>query len=157
MPASLAPGDAVPEARPVARRGECLVDAHGNEIVIPTQRHRNEIVEDSKSNSGEWYGDWSRIWTKRWGQVNEEIEQLFVTKPKLSKEDKQIAAMEAKEARKRAKAAKSGVKADEVLDTGPRKPTKLELAKLKKAVAVRREQGEDVYTDDELEAAGFLA
>jgi hypothetical protein len=85
---------------------------------------------------------------------NLELEELSA-KPKVSKEDKKIAALEAKAARDAKKKAAKGEGAAE--STGPRKPSKLELAKIKKDVKTKRAAGEEVYTDDELEAAGFIA
>lgn len=37
-----------------------------------------------------------------------------------------------------------------------KKISKAELKKLKKAITQRRKDGEEIYTDDEIEAAGFL-
>lgn len=87
---------------------------------------------------------------------NLELEELSA-KPKLSKEDKKIAAMEAKAAREAKKNAANGETLNVAESTGPRKPSKLELAKLKKDIKAKRAAGEEVYTDDELEAAGFIA
>ena len=66
------------------------------------------------------------------------VEQLFISKPKLSKEDKEIAKLEKAAARGDAKAA-----------------TKLQVLKLKQSIAARRANGEEVFTDDEMEAAGL--
>ena len=66
------------------------------------------------------------------------VEQLFISKPKLSKEDKEIAKLEKAAAKGDAKAA-----------------TKLQLLKLKQSIAARRANGEEVFTDDEMEAAGL--
>ena len=60
------------------------------------------------------------------------------SKPKLSKEEKEIAKLEKAAAKGDAKAA-----------------TKLQHLKLKQSVAARRAAGEEVFTDDELEAAGL--
>ena len=37
-----------------------------------------------------------------------------------------------------------------------KKPSKADLKKIKKAVAAKRKAGEECYTDEELENAGFL-
>ena len=66
------------------------------------------------------------------------VEQLFISKPKLSKEDKEIAKLEKAAAKGDAKAA-----------------TKLQVLKLKQSIAARRANGEEVFTDDEMEAAGL--
>ena len=66
------------------------------------------------------------------------VEQLFISKPKLSKEDKEIAKLEKAAAKGDAKAA-----------------TKLQVLKLKQSIAARRAAGEEVFTDDEMEAAGL--
>ena len=66
------------------------------------------------------------------------VEALFISKPKLSKEDKEIAKLEKA-------AAKGDAKAE----------AKLKVLKLKQSIAARRADGEEVFTDDELEAAGL--
>ena len=70
--------------------------------------------------------------------VADGVEALFVSKPKLSKEEKEIAKLEKAAAKGDAKAA-----------------TKLAHLKLKQSIAARRAAGEEVFTDDELEAAGL--
>ena len=70
----------------------------------------------------------------------EGVEALFVSKPKLSKEEKEIAKLEKAAAKGDAKAA-----------------TKLQHLKVRQAIAAKRAAGEEVYTDDELEAAGLSA
>jgi len=84
----------------------------------------------------------------------DELENLYVTKAKLSKEDKELEKLEAKEAKRLAKLAKEGK--EDAAEDGPRKPSKLDLARVKKTVRDKRSAGEEVYTDDEIEAAGFL-
>ena len=68
------------------------------------------------------------------------VEALFVSKPKLSKEEKEMAKLEKAAAKGDAKAA-----------------TKLQHLKLRQAIAAKRAAGEEVFTDDELEAAGLAA
>ena len=68
------------------------------------------------------------------------MEALFVSKPKLSKEEKEMAKLEKAAAKGDAKAA-----------------TKLQHLKLRQAIATKRAAGEEVFTDDELEAAGLSA
>jgi hypothetical protein len=87
--------------------------------------------------------------------ANPEMENLYVTKPKLSKEDKELEKLEAKEAKRLAKLAKSG-KEDEAFEPGTRAPNKLELARIRKTIRDKRAAGEDAFTGDETEAAGFL-
>jgi len=70
----------------------------------------------------------------------EAVEALFVTKPKLSKDEKEMAKLEKLAAKGDAKAA-----------------AKLERLKVTVAVAAKRAAGEEVFTDDELEAAGLSA
>ena len=72
--------------------------------------------------------------------VAEGVDALFVSKPKLTKEEKEIAKLEKAAAKGDAKAA-----------------TKLQHLKLRHAIAAKRAAGEEVYTDDELEAAGLSA
>lgn len=72
--------------------------------------------------------------------VEEGVEALFVTKPKATKEEKEIAKLEKAAAKGDAKAA-----------------NKLQLLKLRQAIAAKRAAGEEVFTDDELEAAGLSA
>ena len=66
------------------------------------------------------------------------VEALFVTKPKLTKEDKEIAKLEKAAAKGDAKAA-----------------IKVQHLRLRQDIAARRASGEEVFTDDELEAAGL--
>lgn len=73
-------------------------------------------------------------------EAAEGVEALFVSKPKLSKEDKEIAKLEKAAAKGDAKAA-----------------TKLQHLRVRQAIASKRAAGEEVYTDDELEAAGLNA
>jgi hypothetical protein len=70
----------------------------------------------------------------------EGVEALFVSKPKLSKEEKEMAKLEKAAAKGDAKAV-----------------SKLQHLKLRQAIAAKRAAGEEVYTDDELEAAGLSA
>lgn len=70
----------------------------------------------------------------------EGVEALFVSKPKLSKEEKEMAKLEKAAAKGDAKAA-----------------LKLQHLKLRQAIAAKRAAGEEVFTDDELEAAGLSA
>jgi hypothetical protein len=72
--------------------------------------------------------------------VAEGVEALFVSKPKLSKEEKEMAKLEKAAAKGDAKAA-----------------NKLQHLKLRQTIAARRAAGEEVFTDDELEAAGLAA
>ena len=72
--------------------------------------------------------------------LGEAVEALFVTKPKLTKEDKEIAKCE-----------KLAAKGDE------KAATKVQHLKLRVAIAAKRAAGEEVFTDDELEAAGLSA
>jgi hypothetical protein len=73
-------------------------------------------------------------------EAAEGVEALFVSKPKLSKEEKEMAKLEKAAAKGDAKAA-----------------AKLQHLRLRQAIAAKRAAGEDVYTDDELEAAGLSA
>ena len=66
------------------------------------------------------------------------VEALFISKPKLSKEEKEIAKLEKLVAKGDAKAV-----------------TKLQHLKLKQSIAARRAAGEEVFTDDEMEAVGL--
>ena len=66
------------------------------------------------------------------------VEALFISKPKQSKEEKEMAKLEKAAAKGDAKAA-----------------IKLQHLKLRQAIAAKRAAGEEVYTDDELEAAGL--
>jgi len=66
------------------------------------------------------------------------VEALFVSKPKLSKEEKEMAKLEKAAAKGDAKAAK-----------------KLQHLRLRQDIGARRAAGEDVYTDDEMEKAGL--
>jgi hypothetical protein len=68
----------------------------------------------------------------------EGVDALFISKPKLSKEEKEIAKLEKAAAKGDAKAA-----------------SKLQILKLKQSIAARRAAGEEVFTDDEMEAAGL--
>ena len=43
------------------------------------------------------------------------------------------------------------------IDKARKKASKADLKKIKKAVAAKRKAGEECYTDEELENAGFLA
>ena len=70
----------------------------------------------------------------------EGVEALFVSKPKQSKEEKEMAKLEKAASKGDAKAA-----------------TKLQRLKVRQAIAKKRAAGEEVYTDDELEAAGLSA
>jgi len=70
----------------------------------------------------------------------EGVEALFVSKPKLSKEEKEIAKLEKAAAKGDAKAT-----------------TKLQVLRLRQTIAAKRAAGEEVYTDDELETAGLSA
>lgn len=126
LPARFSPGDAAPSEKP--RRGEELIDAAGNIIT---------------------------------GAANEEIEAKTV----LTKEEKKAEAALKKAAReakkKEEKAAKSGYVAGDGDDADvpvarelPKAPTK-DLKRIKKLTADKRKNGEEVWTDDELEAAGF--
>ena len=63
------------------------------------------------------------------------VEALFVSKPKQTKEEKEMAKLEKAAAKGDAKAA-----------------TKLQHLKLRQAIAAKRAAGEEVFTDDELEA-----
>jgi len=126
LPATFSPGDPAPEEKP--RRGAVLLDAAGNTIAAP---------------------------------VNE---ALVPSAPKLSKEDKKAQAA-LKKAERDAKK-KGGTQADaeedaeedtevtEVTNTLPKAPTK-ELKRIQNLTADKRKKGEEVWTDDELEAAGF--
>ena len=67
-------------------------------------------------------------------------EALFVSKPKLSKAEKEMAKLEKAAAKGDTKAA-----------------TKLQHLRLRQEIEARRAAGEEVYTDDELEAAGLSA
>ena len=49
------------------------------------------------------------------------------------------------------------LRGNEVVDMARKKASKADLKKIKKAVAVKRKAGEECYTDEELEDAGFLA
>ena len=66
------------------------------------------------------------------------VEAVFISKPKLSKEEKEIAKLEKAAAKGDAKAA-----------------AKLQVCKVKQSIAARRAAGEEVFTNDELEAAGL--
>ena len=68
----------------------------------------------------------------------EGVDALFISKPKLSKEEKEIAKLEKAAAKGDAKAA-----------------TKLQHLRVRQAIAAKRAAGEEVYTDEELEAAGL--
>ena len=68
------------------------------------------------------------------------VEALFVSKPKLTKDEKEMAKLEKAAAKGDAKAA-----------------TKLQHLKVRQAIAAKRAAGEEVFTDDELEAAGLTA
>ena len=80
---------------------------------------------------------------------------------KLSKDEKKALAAK-KKAERAAKKSGDAPPADAgeegaAAPAKPRvKPTKADLKKIKKATADKRKAGEDVATDDELEAAGFL-
>ena len=78
---------------------------------------------------------------------NTEIEVKVV----LSKEENKQLKLEAKAAKE---AKKNGAAAEA---SGPRKATKVELKLIKQKIKKRRYEGEEeVYTDEELELAGFL-
>ena len=49
------------------------------------------------------------------------------------------------------------LRGNEVVDMARKKASKADLKKIKKAVAAKRKAGEECYTDEELENAGFLA
>lgn len=66
------------------------------------------------------------------------VEALFVSKPKLSKEEKEMAKLEKAAAKGDEKAAK-----------------KLAHLRLRQEIGARRAAGEEVFTDDELEKAGL--
>ena len=70
----------------------------------------------------------------------EGVEALFVSKPKLTKEEKEMAKLE--------KAANKG---------DAKAAVKLAHLKLRIAIAEKRAAGEECFTDDELEAAGLSA
>ncbi|KAJ1447527.1 hypothetical protein M885DRAFT_542443 [Pelagophyceae sp. CCMP2097] len=82
----------------------------------------------------------------------EAVESLFVSKVKISKEDKAAA----KKAKLKAKKLANGETVDDEEDELVEAP-KAELKKCKKRAADKRKAGEDCTTDDELDAAGFLA
>ena len=90
---------------------------------------------------------------------NAGAENLFGTV--LTKEQKKEAAAKKKAEREAKKRAAAGGGLDEgAADDGapkPRlKPSKAELKKCKKLAAEKRKAGGEAFTDDELEAAGFL-
>lgn len=66
------------------------------------------------------------------------VEAMFVSKPKPTKEEKEIAKLEKAAAKGDAKAA-----------------LKLQHLRLRQEIAAKRAAGEEVYTDDELEKAGL--
>ena len=66
------------------------------------------------------------------------VEALFVSKPKATKEEKEIAKLEKAAAKGDAKAT-----------------VKLQHLRLRQEIAAKRAAGEEVYTDDELEKAGL--
>lgn len=72
--------------------------------------------------------------------VAEGVDALFVSKKKLTKEEKEIEKLE-----------KAAAKGDE------KAATKLQHLKVRQAIAAKRAAGEEVFTDDELEAAGLSA
>ncbi|KOO35300.1 hypothetical protein Ctob_012469 [Chrysochromulina tobinii] len=73
-------------------------------------------------------------------EVAEGVDALFVSKKKLTKEEKEIEKLE-----------KAAAKGDE------KAATKLQHLKVRQAIAAKRAAGEEVFTDDELEAAGLSA
>jgi len=125
LPASFDPGDSAPLEKP--RRGEALTDAAGNIVVCA---------------------------------VNEEIgvvKVLTKEEKKTQADAKKALAKAARDAKK--KEAKGEVEAAEATDELvvrdlPKAPNK-ELKRIKKLTADKRKKGEEVWTDDELEAAGF--
>ena len=78
--------------------------------------------------------------------------------PVLTKEEKKALAAKKKAEREAKK--NGGVVADDAGAGGAAKPrvqpTKADIKRIKKLAADKRKKGEDVVTDDELEAAGFL-
>jgi len=92
--------------------------------------------------------------------ISEAVESLFISKPKMTKEEK----AKVKTAKARAKrAAKGEAEAEEPEEPEEEEliePTKKDLKAAKKRAADRRKEGDEAdgsLTDEELEAAGFLA
>lgn len=85
--------------------------------------------------------------------LNEQVDALFIAKPKVSKEERAVAL-----AAKRAAKGKAG--SEETAELGANgKPVanKAQAKLLKKQIAEKRKQGEEVWTDEEFENAGFEA
>jgi hypothetical protein len=88
--------------------------------------------------------------------LNEQVDALFVTKPKVSKEER-AAEREAKRALKgKDKEDGKDDPAEVALgENGKPVASKAQTKLLKKQIADKRKAGEEVYTDDEFEGAGF--
>ena len=89
-------------------------------------------------------------------EIEEEtLESLYVTKPKLTKEEK--AAAKAEKAKQKAIKNGTWVEPEEKAEAGELEPaSKKQIKEAQKNAKKRREAGEDeIGTDDELEAAGL--
>ena len=129
MPASCKPGDAAPSIRPKHGGG----GGDGEAAAV-----------DAAGNSI---------------NANETVDSLFASKLKLSKEEK-AAARKAKAKAKKAAKGEDGDGEEEEEETELVVAPKAELKKARKRAADKRKAGGDTAectTDDELEAAGFLA
>lgn len=88
--------------------------------------------------------------------VEEGVESLYATKKKKPTKEEKAAAKRAKaEKIRQAKIASGELEPDEEAELV--KASKSQLKKIKALVKAKRDDGEECLTDDELEAAGFLA